>query len=379
MLGGAKRGRSTTLRPSLTKLTLLEGIRRSVLPQVGRELAKWKRHADSIPNPELRDQALASLRWKRFHCEGGSVYAASAPDHLRPLVGLIVALQTISDYLDNLCDRSVSFSGDDFRALHQAMLDAVSPGNARHDYYSLHPNKDDGGYLESLVGECRRHIGLLPAYPAVEPHVRTLVGLYNDLQVHKHVRPESREERLRDWFASYRARFPELAWWEFAAAAGSTLGVFALFAAACQRGLDRDRVSALKEAYFPWVCGLHILLDYLIDQAEDRDGGDLNFVSFYEDPTATRQRLKFFYRRARERVRALPDSPFHETVLSGLLGLYLSDVKIKRQGLQPLAWDLLRAGGTASMALFAVCLVNRAVRGQSRGQVTTQPGRKRQA
>lgn len=364
---------------TVTKLALLGRIRRSVLPLTGQELAKWQRRAEAIPNPELREQALASLNWKRFHAEGGSVYAAPVGDRLPTLVALIVALQTISDYLDNLCDRSVSQSGDDFRTLHQAMLDALTPDAPRHDYYSLHPNKEDGGYLESLVGECRRNVSLLPAYPTVQGDVVALAGLYNDLQVYKHIRPDLRETHLKAWFASHRARFPELEWWEFAAAAGSTLGIFALLAAACRPDLDRDRVLALTDVYFPWVCGLHILLDYLIDQAEDREGGDLNFVSFYDSPTTTRQRLRVFYRRAREGLRKLPDRPFHETALDGLLGLYLSDVKIKRQGLQPLAWDLLRSGGTASVALFAVCLMNRTLRGQSRDQATTQPGRKRQA
>jgi len=39
-----------------------------------------------------------------------------------------------------------------------------------------------------------------------------------------------------------------------------------------------DELTQVKNSYFPWVQGLHILLDYLIDQEEDRINGDLNFV-----------------------------------------------------------------------------------------------------
>ena len=58
--------------------------------------------------------------------------------------------------------------------------------------------------------------------------------------------------------------------WEFAAATGSTLGMFMLTAAAYQENLNTEEITTLKEAYFPWISCLHIQLDYFIDQAEDR-------------------------------------------------------------------------------------------------------------
>lgn len=329
------------------------------MPAAARELARWQRRAKAIPNPELRRQALASLRLKRFHAEGGSVYAAAAPERLEALVALIVALQTISDYLDNLCDRSVSTDPADFRQLHLAMLDAVSVGLPRHDYYALHPNRDDGGYLEALVAECQVQVATLPGYRQVEDEVCRLVGLYNDLQVFKHAKPARRRESLLAWHAPYHPRFPDLAWWEFAAATGSTLGVFALFTAAVDQHLNRDRAAAIRQAYFPWVCGLHILLDYYIDQAEDVAGGDLNLVRFYDDPDLARTRLALFYRRARREVGRLPDQPFHELIVDGLPALYLSDAKIGAQGLGRDARRLLVGAGPVSMLLFAYCALRR--------------------
>ena len=98
-----------------------------MLPLSSRELAAWHERAEAMPDPELRRQALASLRLKRFHADGGCVYATGAPPgpERERLVRLIVAFQTISDYLDNLCDRAGSLDPDEFRRLHQVMIDAV--------------------------------------------------------------------------------------------------------------------------------------------------------------------------------------------------------------------------------------------------------------
>lgn len=308
-------------------------VYRDVLPGVHRELAGWRRMAEAIPDPELRRQALASMTAKRFHCEGGAVYAAAAPnpDARRGLIRLIVALQTISDYLDNLCDRSTSLNPADFRQLHQAMLDAVMPGGSVGDYYSCRREREDGGYLPALVRACQEEVARLPGYGAVVDEVRRLVALYADLQVHKHVAWSEREARLLAWWENYRSAHPELRWNEFAAATGSTLGMFALFLAATDPQVDGEAARRIVRTYFPWVCALHILLDYLIDQEEDRRGGDLNFVAYYRDAEEAAERLAFFARRAREAVRELPGSRFHRLIVDGLLGLYLSDKKVRRQ------------------------------------------------
>lgn len=372
------------LSSTLAKTVYARRIARDVLPRTAIELARWHRHIVTIPNLELQHQAWASITKKRFHAEGGSVYAALTPEWVSTLVPLIVALQTISDYLDNLCDRSVSMDEADFRLLHQAMLDAVDggppqschpvdvgkggPGDGRYDangsirptsdssrYYVLHPNKDDGGYLAKLVNECRRRTAHLPAYDVVRPYVQQLIGLYNDLQVYKHGPHADRVPRLETWFAEKGQPWRDLYWWEFAAAAGSTLGVFALFTAATNPELTASDAGRIVEAYFPWICGLHILLDYLIDQEEDEAGGDLNLVSFYPDHDTMQQRLVRFVHEARRHARNLPEAAFHTTIVQGLPGLYLSDRKVPRQHMQRLAFTLLRAGGPASFGYFLWC------------------------
>jgi tetraprenyl-beta-curcumene synthase len=314
-----------------------------VLPLASRELAAWGERAAAIPDPELRRHALASLRLKRFHADGGCVYATGAapgPERER-LVRLIVAFQTISDYLDNLCDRAGSLDPEEFRRLHDAMTDAVGP-TAGGPY----DGRDDGGYLEGLVGTCRQEIARLPAYAQVAPHVAELVGLYCDLQVHKHVRHEERASRLRG-----RAPGGELDWWEYSAATGSTLGVFALFMAALDPDLPPEAPSALRDAYFPWIGALHILLDYLIDLEEDREGGDLNFVAQYSSPERAYERIAWLLDRSLGAVRTLPAARFHRLVVQGVVAMYLTDPKARRH--RRFAAELSARAGRATVPLHA--------------------------
>lgn len=312
-------------------LRLMYRVYKYVLPEVEAELEGWRQRAQAMPDRELRSQALASLESKKFHCQGGAVYATASLEDRHVLIPLIVAFQTISDYLDNLCDRSTSLDPDDFRLLHQSMLDAVDPDVAPVDYYALRQEREDGGYLSALVERCRSSISMLPSYSQVQHQVIALVGLYVDLQVHKHIRKDLREPKLLQWWEQRGSSYPDLQWNEFAAATGSTLGMFMLFLAAAQPGLGRQEADTIRDAYFPHVCGLHILLDYLIDQEEDRKGGDLNFCNYYESQSKMVHRIGDIVQEARKDVLALPGAAFHQMIIEGLLALYLSDPKVRLQ------------------------------------------------
>lgn len=333
----------------------------AALPGLLREvdvlLRRWKARAEAAPDPELRRQALASLRAKRFHCEGGAVFALAAGGGAgrAATADFIVALQTISDYLDNLCDRSPAAGAADFRQMHLAMRHAVTPDGdvTQCDYYRLHPHREDGGYLRALVATCRASVSRLAPGPRehFSREASQLVAWYCALQELKHL-PTGREAAVRRWAEGLADHAPGLQWWETAAATGSTLGVFALYAAAAAGRLDAAAAGALRRAYFPWVAGLHILLDYWIDGDEDRRGGDMNFTFYYPDHATAARRLHTFGRQACRAVAPLPAAGFHRVVVRGLPALYLADPKVAAQGLHGHAWRLLRAAGPATWALY---------------------------
>ena len=343
--------------------TFLYRLFHDVLPLARIEFSHWEEEAGLIPDEQLRRQALRSLGDKRFHADGGSVYAAANPAYTRRLVRLIIALQTISDYLDNLCDRCDVYDVEDFTQLHHAMRDAVRPGVRPRDYYKLR-GKDDGGYLRKLVLTCQEEIGALPSYPAVARELEWFTERYCELQQYKHIEPQLREPRLRSWWSEFEAQFADIAWWEFAAATGSTLGIFALFLAAT-RDVSESDAKNLARGYFPWICGLHILLDYYIDLEEDKREGDFNFVSCYSSIAEAHRSLKNFAVHSLRKAKSLPNvhgTPIHHYVVLGLLGMYLSDRKARSIRLLRPARKMLWRFGPTTWAFYFACRIYRLVR-----------------
>lgn len=328
---------------------LMRMVYRSIFPVVENELSVWEKRARDIPDDELRMQALSSIHAKRFHCLGGAVYAGS---ERQEAVRFIVSYQTICDYLDNLCDRSTSLDPGDFRQLHQALFDALTPENHVGNYYALRNEQNDGLYLADLVRTCQR---IIEKYTSedVRSVLRHLANLYTDLQVHKHVAEAERVKRLTLWHKNEKPADHSLSWYEFAAASGSTLGIFCIVSYAIGGTMTENKAYAVYKSYFPYVQGLHILMDYYIDQYEDEKEGDLNFCTHYPSDEQMKNRFIYFIKKANAHVRGLPNASFHRLVCRGLIGLYLADPKTASlAGSDRLKKELLRASGRCDAGFF---------------------------
>jgi len=335
---------------------------KKIFPQVDEELAYWSKTAEKGKDNALVKQALSSIDLKKFHAQGGSVYALYPKVDAPRMVKFVVAFQTISDYLDNLCDRAGVQDESAFRQLHLAMLDAVDPLRNINNYYYYYPFKDDGGYLEQLVNECRKQIKDLPSYSLVIEYIKKYIHLYIDLQSYKHLSLKIREKCLKVWAGYYTDRYPDLGWWEFSAASGSTLGVFVMLASAFDESLTAENAAVLDHAYFPWICGLHILLDYYIDFQEDIQMGDLNFTSYYKNLKQCEERLAFFSENALNACSKLQYEEFHLTVVKGLLAMYLSDPKAYSNMNKLVSKNLIKKGGRETALYYHMCKILRAVK-----------------
>ncbi|MDF2635044.1 MAG: hypothetical protein K0R78_1918, partial [Pelosinus sp.] len=298
-------------------LPLIITFVKKVFPLIDLELHHWSTHGVTHACPELKEQALSSIKDKKFHCQGGSIYSLYPGVHRNDFTSLIVALQTISDYLDNLCDNAGVIDEKAFRQLHQAMTDALDPNVLPQDYYAFYPYKQDGDYLRKLVITCQQQVKKLPSYELVKPEIQKLACLYSDLQTYKHLDPNVREEKMLTWIDQHLENYPLITHWEFAAATGSTLGMFMLCAAASDKRLTPQIAASISSAYFPWISGLHILLDYFIDASEDQERGDLNFVAYYEDSAQLLSRLSLFTKQAFLQASTLPHPAFHKIVVQG--------------------------------------------------------------
>jgi len=288
-------------------------------------LRHWRLRAAELCRPWALALALDALGPKAFHSMGGGVYATGPgvlPAAGPQLMATIVAL--LSDYLDSLVDGAGCSCPRAHRLLHQAFVDAFTAGPSR-DYFSLFPWGSDGGYLNQLVAAVREGTRGLPGYAVVRPFVERLAYLYAGMQSRKHGPPGWREQALQRWWQ--QVGMTDLPWWEFAAACGSTLGIFALLWLASRPDATVHEARQLMRAYFPHLCCLHIILDYLIDRHEDHQSGDLNFTRQYPSIQHAALRLVELYRRSEHSLRSTPAAALHLMVLRGLIGLYLSDPK----------------------------------------------------
>ncbi len=358
-LEGRRAERAYQQNTGLSQVQLLFHFIHHTLPRVQRLLTQWKKEAELCGDEELRVQALNSIAGKDFHCQGGAVFAVPYPEREDLLLRLIVAYQTLCDYLDNLCDRAECLDGQAFRELHASLLDALTPHGEKHPYYRTYPYQNDGGYIDKMVDECRQSLKQLPSYHLVYDEVIALAELYIDLQVKKHIAWEVREKTLIEWATANVAGHPRVQWNEYAAATGSTLALFALFGLAARDEVDPAEVRITLHTYFPWICGLHILLDYFIDQEEDRIGGDLNFTFYYPDQALMTRRFKTFIREAHNQASQLPDPSFARTVIEGLLAMYFSDKKVKKQGFGQMTRELINESGRGALHTYYICALVR--------------------
>ncbi len=107
--------------------------------------------------------------------------------------------------------------------------------------------------------------------------------------------------------------------------------------------LCADDVATTFDAYFPNVSAVHILLDYFIDQAEDREHRELNFVACYATLGEAVERVRTLVGLAATRLRTIADADGHSFLLNAMCLFYLTHPKVFAQRLDAESAALLGA------------------------------------
>ncbi len=304
----------------MTVLRYLTGI----LPLVRRELAYWQARAHEIPNPVLRADAIAGLS-KRGNLEGAALFAVLAPrSHRRETVRALVAFQAAYNYLDTIAEKASTDPVANGRQLHLSLLVALDPDAGQPDYYALHPQRDDGGFLEALADTCRTALAKFPSYAAVSATCSAAGARIVAFQSLNLTERQGGHEGLERWARDQAPKGSGLDWWQAAAAEGSSLAVHALIATAANPGVRHQDAEAIDAAYFPWICGLHSLLDSLVDVAEDEHAGQRNLLSYHASTGQAAFGMGFLAQRATNACRHLPSELQHRVILNAMIGYYLS-------------------------------------------------------
>ncbi|HXQ00445.1 MAG TPA: DUF2600 family protein [Solirubrobacteraceae bacterium] len=324
-----------------------------VFPRVCINIAGWRRMARRIPDPELRRLALAALE-KRGNIEGAAAFAAFTPLRWRARVTTATCtFQAAYNLLDLLGEQPSPDPVLDGRRLHEALVYALDPYGTPLDWYEHHPQREDGGYLNHLVEQCRRAFVGLPSHELVGERARAGAARIVAFQSLNLSESQGDHTGLEQWALQATPPGTELRWWETAAAAGSSLGVYALIGAAAETGLNAHEADAIDRAYFPWVGCLHSLLDNLIDKREDEAAGHRSLVEYY-GPLRAAQRMSWLAERAERAASDLAHGRRHTTILTAMIANYLSTTEAQSDQLTPVSEAVLATAGPLTAATLFV-------------------------
>jgi len=316
----------------------------AVFPRVRRQIGRWEARAEAIPDPALREQARRALD-KRGNIEGAAAFAAFVPRARRGAAAqALAAFQSAYNYLDVLGEQPSADPVANGRRLHEALLVALEgPAAAHPDYYEHHPQREDGGYLAAMIDSCRSALAALPSWQAVAPAARAAARRIVDFQSLNLTERQGGLDAFARWGAAQTPAGTGLEWWETAAAGGSSLGVYALIAAAAEPAVAPGEAGAIEEAYFPWIGALHSLLDSLVDLDEDAAAGHPSLMGHYASRQDAGARMTLLAERAVRTALALPHGERHAVTLAAMASYYLSTPAARAPGAQAVSREVLGA------------------------------------
>jgi tetraprenyl-beta-curcumene synthase len=332
-----------------------------VIPNVAREARRWQAVALRMPELALRDDATLTLKRERLNTEGAALFAILPRRRDLRLLRALAVYQMTLDYLDTISERPSDDPLGNGRQLHLALTEAVDPDVPISDYYRLHPQRDDAGYLRALVQTCRDGCMALPAFERVRARVLRAATL-GTVQVPNHDPcPSRREAGLRAWVARQLPGPSELHWFELTAAASSSLWTLALLALAADPHLHEDDVAEAEAVYFPWICAASTLLDAFVDQAADRAEGNHSYVEHYDSRAEMVERLCEIVHRSADGARRLRNGERHALIATGMVSMYLSKASARSSELRADARRIACAAGSLPCLQLPIMRTMRAV------------------
>ena len=322
---------------------------------VSHELRGWRERAHAIPDGHLREDALHSLDHKRGHADGAALFTILPRRREPELLRLLVAYETMVDYLDNVSERHPT--QEDGLQLHLALADALDPGGPVRDYYRHHPWRQDGGYLVALVEACRSGCRALPSFERVRPQLACEARRALVLGINHDPDPTRRDAALRAWADGESGCASEIAWFELSGAASATLVVLVLLALAADPALGDAEVAAVHAVYWPWISLATTMLDSYVDLADDARRDHHSYLSHYPGPATAERRVAEVLAHSLDAAGGLDGAERHRVIVGCMAALYLSKPSARAPHLRATTRELTRAGGSLVRLLLPILRV----------------------
>jgi tetraprenyl-beta-curcumene synthase len=338
-------------------LALLTGATRELLwglPAVARELHRWKSLAGEIPDAPLRDGAMSALEGKRGQAAGAALFTILPRARNLALLRLLVAFQTIWDFLDEVSERGAAAGHVNGRQLHLALIDALDPARPISDYYRHSPWREDGGYLNALVAVCRECCVQLPSYERIRPLALREAGRAQVLALNHDLDPLSRDAALKAWCAEVLPDGHEAKWYELTGAASAGLTIIALLTLASEPACSEVEIDRTYGAYFPWASALAAMLDSYVDEAEDLANGDHIYISHYPTHELAERHICLLVQRSLREAHTLKRGEKHVLIIACMVAMYLSKDSARIPAMRRTSSRIVDSGGSLSRVLLPI-------------------------
>jgi tetraprenyl-beta-curcumene synthase len=318
--------------------------------QVRREVARWRGRALAIGDATARHDALVAEATKRPLTNGAAFFGTLTPRRNPGLLRLLVAFQTLANYLDMVSERDARERGTRPGAWMELMSYAVDLEREWPPSRPL-PSPADHGFVDTLVTTCRAECARLPRYAAARTVLALEVRRSAALDLEHDPKAGRRAATLRRFAASeYRGRH-EMAWWELTAGASSLLTAIVIMALAADERTTTDEVHRAADAY-RWVATCSALLDNFIDDADDNLNHSHNYLELYVSRREAVDRLGELIDRSLREVAALRRRDRHVLIVAAMAAMFLSSDNLGSPSLRGPARALTACGGTLTRALL---------------------------
>jgi tetraprenyl-beta-curcumene synthase len=329
----------------------------NVAPVVRRELERWRTQAHKIPDPELRELALAKLDEEAFNAEVAATLTTLAPRAWRAVaVKAIVALEVLFDYLDGRTEALLAVPEHDVQA---ALAEGRTLSASLRAVIDGEPPPLDGGdaaYLKELSRYGNEHASRLPGLATVTAAALSAASRCTEAQLRLHASGALGHEQLRNW-GEQECDGSGLGWREYiGGCASSVLAMHALIASAARTQGTAHDAEELNDAYLA-IGGVITMLDSLVDEPPDGAQGESGYIELYRDRVEVQQSLSTLLDTALERTGRLERGGHHAMTLAGVAAYYTTHpgasdpanrdvVRAVRRALSPTIWPAVGVLGS---------------------------------
>jgi tetraprenyl-beta-curcumene synthase len=323
------------------------------LCEVKAEASLWRTRADAIPDPRMRDHALAAMDEGRVLIDGAALFWILPPRRRRDLLRLLVALQTLLNFLDLVFEREAR--GPDRRPgswmwLAREALDLTRPPPDREIKARL---GDAGGYLSALVMACRGGCATLPNYQHAHGLLVREATRSRAFEIEHDRDARRRSATMQAHVALHFGGVTDITWWELVGGASALLTAMVVLALAADEATTPDDLLQAADAYV-WVASASALLDSYVDRPEDVSSGAHNWFDYYPSDGHATRRAAELLQGAVSRISALRNAERHVVIVASMAALWLSSDTARRTERRAATAAMARSGGGTTRLLIPI-------------------------